>query len=339
MKIYFLLKYIFYILLSKLPFGNREKFLGLAGKYLVKLCTKKINVNFSKIKIEDNAVIIALFESLGDIIACEPVARRMKQQYPNRPLYWIIGSQYADVIKYNPCLKSVIKINSVSQWITLKQNLSKSVTIVDLHFRERAYILDRGKVYINDNDPEINSVSKGNSLVDVFSRAARIKPVNDAPMFYRRPKDKQYKFDINEKYIAIHTVSAQWRRDWTIEKWQSLIEQLELILPNIKIVELGLFPSIKKRYKNYIDKTGLKSIQDSADIIAGAHAFIGIDSAMAHLANALNIFGVILMNSGGHMPFSGNYQKGINSKIIVNTNIKDITVEEVLAAVQILCSI
>jgi len=323
-----------YLIGSKLPFTNREKLLGLAGKHFARLNDfKPVKLNR---EIENNAVLIALFESLGDIVASEPVARRMKEKYPDRPIYWVVSSKYSDVVKYNHYLKGIIEITSVAQWIDLKENLPKSVTIIDLHFKYRGYIMDRGKVYENDNAPDINAgnmFSCGNSLVEIFSKTAGLEPIDDAPLFYQRAQNERYKFNPHGKYIAIHAISAQWKKDWPSEKWRELIEKLTVEMPDMKIVELGFFPLINTSAKNYINKTGLKSIQDSADIISNASAFIGIDSSLAHIANAFNIPGVILMNSG-YMPFSGNYQKQINSKIIFSDSVINITVEEVLTALK-----
>jgi ADP-heptose:LPS heptosyltransferase len=335
MKFWFFLKYRLYLTASKFPFVNREKLLGSAGKYLVKLNAGKPH-DIRRKKTEDDAVFIACFESLGDVIACEPVARKMKEKYPAKPLYWVVSSQYGDVVRYNPYLNGAIEISSVAQWIEIKKTLSKSAIIADLHFKRRAYIMDAGKVYENDNSDAINAgnfFENGNSLVEIFSKVAGLEPVDAAPAFYLRSPDKRYKIDISGKYIAVHAVSAQWNKDWSGEKWRELIEKISAASPETKIVELGLFPSINAKSKNYVFKSGLKSVQDSADIIAGASAFIGVDSAMAHIANAFNVPGIVLMNCG-YMPFSGNYQKQINSKILRSRSVKDISAGEVFSALQ-----
>jgi heptosyltransferase-3 len=51
-----------------------------------------------------------------------------------------------------------------------------------------------------------------------------------------------------------------------------------------------------------------------ANIISGALFFIGIDSGPAHIANAFEIPGLILLgefkNFKNHMPYSGAYEHG-----------------------------
>ncbi|MDR0823255.1 MAG: glycosyltransferase family 9 protein [Endomicrobium sp.] len=335
-KFYFLFKYASYRVLLKFPMTNKSKCLASASKYYGKLKSFSSKRKILNMPIEDNAVLIAQFESMGDIIACEPIIRKIKEEEPNRPVYWIIAKQYGDIVRYHPNLKGIIEINSVEQWIELKKRLPKTVRIIDLHFHRRKYILDGGKVYLNDNRDDINEenyFSMGSSLLEIFSKTAGLEPINTAPVFYRRPKIQQSKW-VGGKYIVIHTVSAMWRKDYLVEKWEELIEKLSVIAKDIKIVEVGLLPSIKKKFPNYIDKTNLPSIQDTADIVAGSCGFIGIDSSIAHLANALNIKGVVLL--GGSMPFSGNYQKGIMSKIIYPKDgiVRNISVETIINALK-----
>ena len=47
-------------------------------------------------------IYIELVEHLGDIIACEPVSKYLREKYPNRKIYWVINEKYRDVIIANP---------------------------------------------------------------------------------------------------------------------------------------------------------------------------------------------------------------------------------------------
>ncbi len=65
---------------------------------------------------------------------------------------------------------------------------------------------------------------------------------------------------------------------------------------------------------------GDRSLLETAELIKRSELFIGIDSGPAHFANATNTSGIILLGHHAsfkkYMPYSGNYAKGINSKII-----------------------
>lgn len=285
------------------------------------------------------AVIIACLESLGDIIACEPVIKAVQEKYPNRPVYWAVSAQYAEVLQAHPRLAGILPFYTLEQWQEFKQSLPGSVQIVDLHFHERHYLLANGGAFFNQNRKDIteaNYYNCGNSLLDVFSKVAGLPSNNEAPHFYIAPFAKKPAF-LPKKYIAVHVAASNEVRNWDIKKWKELL--LVLDKHNIKVVELGQKPFLTD-LPNCIDCTSLSSIHDTAAVLAGAELFIGIDSSLAHLANALNVPGVILLGKyysfTRYMPYSGNYQKGINSQILYAKNDRPafaITVAEVLAAV------
>ncbi|MDR2251639.1 MAG: hypothetical protein LBD98_02230 [Endomicrobium sp.] len=208
--------------------------------------------------------------------------------------------------------------------------------IINLHFHARYYDTFDGDSVENSNLATItdtNYFDYGQSLLEIFSKVAGIEHLNVTPKFYRRPSENQYKLDIEGQYIAIYAVSKEECKNWIKDKWEKLIKFL--IQDGYKIVEVGSSPIGIKNIDGLTNKIGL-SIQDTADIIARASCFIGVDSGLAHLANALNIKGIILQGKykqwEKYSVFSGNYQKGINSKIIYaqkGFSAKNISVTEV----------
>lgn len=288
--------------------------------------------------VEENAVLIVMLESMGDIIACEPIVRYLDKLYQGRPLYWVTAAHYTELVRYNPYLKGVVPIYDMDQWMYYKAALPKSVKIVDLHFRERNYILAGGQLYINENDGQITSFNyynMGGSLLEIMSKTAGLEAIKIAPIFYRRPA--KFIHDVANPYIVFHAVAFEANRGWQQKKWIKLAHILAR--QGYKIVEVGLEPTLPLDLPNYINKTNLPSVHDSADIIADASCFIGIDSSMAHIANALNVPGIILLGKyrdfERYMPYSGNYQNGIRSRIIYappGEPASVIRVQEVVAA-------
>ena len=287
-------------------------------------------------KIPENAIVVILLERFGDIIACEPVIRYLKDKYPDKPVYWVSSVQYQDIFRYHPDVAGFMSVYSKEQYQIWHSNLSSSNMIINLHFHVRYYDIFDGDSVENSNLATItdtNYFDYGQSLLEIFSKVAGIEHLNVTPKFYRRPSENQYKLDIEGQYIAIHTVSKEECKDWTKDKWEELIKFL--IQDGYKIVEVGSSSIGIKNIDGLINKIDL-SIQDTADIIARASCLICVDSGLAHLANALNIKGIILQGKykqwEKYSIFSGNYQKGINSKIIYAQKgflVKDIPVAEV----------
>ena len=271
----------------------------------------------------ENSVLIACLESLGDIVACEPVIAAVQKKYPNRPIYWVTSVQYAELLEAHPALAGVIPLYTMEQWQNLKKALPATAEVVDLHFKSRSYYLSQCVRFYNNNRTDItdeNYYNCGKSLLDIFSQVAGLPSDNSAPKFYLSPRAKKMP-GLPKEYVVVHAESAENNRNWTEDKWKKLANYLTS--KGIAVVEVGT-NAILKGAPGCIDATNLPSLQDTAAVIAGGKLFVGIDSAMAHFANALNIPGVVLLGKyrtfERYMPYSGNYQKGINSCVIYADN-------------------
>ena len=122
------------------------------------------------------------------------------------------------------------------------------------------------------------------------------------------------------RFICIHTVSEDGRRDWQPAYWNRLIDHVNGV-HGLCVVELGLHsPLGRNDDQNYRNLCGRTGIAESAEIIRRATLFIGIDSGPAHLANAVKTPGVILLGrylSWDHyMPYTGFYTDSRNCRIL-----------------------
>jgi ADP-heptose:LPS heptosyltransferase len=113
-------------------------------------------------------------------------------------------------------------------------------------------------------------------------------------------------------YVVIHCSSNEESRDWKAERWEELLNFFIDI--KIPVLEIGLHSVIAAHPKNnhfYYDLTEIRSIQSIANIIRGASFFVGVDSAFAHLANALMIPGIVIIGRyrdfSLYMPYTGYY--------------------------------
>lgn len=86
-----------------------------------------------------------------------------------------------------------------------------------------------------------------------------------------------------------------------------------MIKKDFYVVEVGLESRITVKHDKFKNCTNIHSIQVIAKIIQNAHLFIGVDSAFAHIANALGVYGILLFgkykNFDFVQPYTGNYQK------------------------------
>lgn len=79
-------------------------------------------------------------------------------------------------------------------------------------------------------------------------------------------------------------------------------------------------PVLKLHSPGYVNMTGRISLQTAARTIAGSSGFIGIESGFGHIANATNVFGIIitgkLRKHPEYVPYSGRFRKGIGCNLV-----------------------
>jgi heptosyltransferase III len=283
-------------------------------------------------------VVIALYEHIGDIIACEPIISHIKEQHPTASVTWMINKRYAELLEKHPGLAHVHPLQSLSEWILLKKLLAKynfNILVADLHIDER-----RCSVYgfkLKQTNMEHYNQFTNKSLLQSFASNAGLGEMNEAPVFYLNPSKAVT--SIQKPYIVIHTQTNGVEKDWLPEKWSELCEKL--MAHGYSVVEVGLNKQVSLSNKLYIDYTGERSLQSIANVINECNFFIGLDSAFAHMANALQKPGLVLMGnySKGKLlfnrfnPFTGNYADA--SHIIYNENgpVAELDVESVYTKV------
>lgn len=259
-------------------------------------------------------ILIGLVDHFGDIVAAEPVARYLRERYPQEILVWAVRSPYRELVESNPHLDKALVLGCLNEWMYLWKGLFSEV--IDLHIRgrycETCYCLysRSGAAHINLG----NYYHHGN-LLSVFCQVAGLPELQDPPRVYigDRHRQKIDSLDLPERFIAIHCKSNQKERDWQTAKWQSLVEEMAKTY-GFPIIEVGLRPEVLDPPSGYRSLCGQLSLLETAEVIRRAEVFIGIDSGPAHLANAVGTYGIIIM---GHFrdyrryqPFSGGYARG-----------------------------
>jgi lipopolysaccharide heptosyltransferase II len=59
-----------------------------------------------------NKILIIRFSSIGDIVLASPFIRVLRQQYPSAQIDFLIKSEYAQLVQFNPHLSSIIELAS-----------------------------------------------------------------------------------------------------------------------------------------------------------------------------------------------------------------------------------
>jgi heptosyltransferase-2 len=92
-----------------------------------------------------NKILIIRFSSIGDIVLASPLIRVLRSAYPSSQIDFLVKAEYAELVKFNPHLSSVIELKTVEQeeLKSLKNEikLHRYDAIIDIHNSLRSQYL------------------------------------------------------------------------------------------------------------------------------------------------------------------------------------------------------
>lgn len=263
---------------------------------------------------------VLLAEHFGDIVACEPLVRYLREQHPSDRLYWIVREPFRELVKTHPDLDGVITEPNVLYSCLVRDNSAfDHLYFPYLSTRVHAYT---GRRLVNPTADRLginvfNYFQFGN-ILRVFSQCAGLPPLNDAPRVYVQPEHVRRVDVLNlpAAYAVVHCHSNYAPKDWQIPHWNRLVRDISE-QTGLTVVEVGLKSTLTPPERGYRDLCGQLSLLETAEVIRRAAFFIGVDSGPAHLANAVGTFGFVLLgrlnNLTHYLPYSGRYaeDKGV----------------------------
>lgn len=284
-------------------------------------------------------VAIGMVEHLGDIVAAEPVSRFARQQYPDAKILWVSRKDYAAVPAGFAAVDQVVTVNCLTEWLLLRAS-GVCRPAWDLHINQR--YCPRCQIPLVKTGPAAGigpaSYYRFGNLLAVQCLSAGLPVQTAGPEL---PPDEAAAgmvaaLHLPARFVVIHCRSNEPSRDWPTERWGRLLDHMRVEA----IVEVGSRAAVvtsNDRYRRNL--CGALSIRQTAEVIRQAVLFIGIDSGPAHLANAVDTPGVVLLGNyksfDGYMPFSGGYANGQRATIVRTAEAMDtLSVEPVLAAVR-----
>jgi heptosyltransferase-3 len=286
-------------------------------------------------------VVITLTEHMGDIVACEPVARYARRLYADAYIIWTIRKAYVSLVAHNPHIDRLLVVNCLTEWIYFRRTGLFDI-VIDLHVQYRVCPLCDLPLMKTEGNTDITGENYYyyGTLLSAFCQGAGIDLVDDEPRVYipRQVGAHVDRLRLPSRFLVIHSTSNETDRDWDDQKWKELIPRITHEL-GVPVVEVGSGQRPHQPcHVDYINLCGRLSILETAEVIRRAAVFIGIDSGPAHLANAVGTRGVILL---GHyraferyLPYSGQYGHGARAKLLYQDGpARDIPTERVFEAV------
>jgi ADP-heptose:LPS heptosyltransferase len=270
-------------------------------------------------------VIIGLIEHLGDIVACEPVARYAKARFPTATLSWAVSKPFRELIDSNPYIDETIVLDCLTDWIRITKHGSYD-HVIDLHVNYRVCQHCKVPLFKTTGNPFVNVYEwfDYGAILEAFSVGAGLPRLIAQPQLYLNAehRDAVDKLGITGEYCVIHRKSNDVIKDWKDPLWDNLIAWITKEW-GLKVVEVGgkLAEDDVAQTAEVVNLSGKTSILQTAEIINRARLFIGVDSGPAHIANAVQTSGVVLLGQIGHFkkynPYTGFYASESNDVRLV----------------------
>ncbi len=267
-------------------------------------------------------IIISQLMHMGDIVACEPVARQLREKSPGAYIIWCVDIRYKELVESNPHIQHVFSVQCMWEWSRLHES-DLFDSVIDLNVHERRCSRCNIQLYKHGAARAIRGGTqyRYNSLQEAFTKGAGFEIIPDGPMVYcsKNIIRKIDSLSLPSFFISIHCKSNEECRDIPRGKWIEIVHYLCDTL-HVNVVEVGsmAFASIESpRYFDYCKKL---SILETAEVIRRSALFIGIDSGPAHLANAVRTPGILLMGQylayTRYMPYTGFYTDPRNADLL-----------------------
>ncbi|UFH52014.1 glycosyltransferase family 9 protein [Spirosoma sp. KNUC1025] len=268
-------------------------------------------------------IAIILSEQMGDIIACEPVAREVRRLHPDGYIIWVVRQPFVDLVKYNPNLDGYLIEKCPGERVQLLQSgIYDKVYNLHISHRKCKYCPEDP---INPIADQIgltfdNYYHRGD-LLYMFSQAAGLPALTADPQMHipDSVRERVKTLQLPAGPIVIHCQSSHVLRDWPAENWNKLVQWLIATYP-YPVIEVGLTPTVSGQTDQFRSLCGQLSLLETAEVIRQARLFIGIDSGPAHMANAMGTEAILLLGKlydfVDYLPYSGRYKRGEGVKIL-----------------------
>lgn len=232
--------------------------------------------------------VVVLLQHIGDIITCEPVSSFLKKER-GKKVVWVVRKEFNELLTLFQDVDKVITVDCISEYVYMSFFMPSKMEVHNLHFDGlycNKYFLT---LHNNNTIHTAENYYFHGSLLSTFAETGNLPPLKASPHLVL-PEIKDPFQNINTPFVAIHLMANDKKRNWELSKWQEFIRAF----PKIRFIEIGLHAQLDEPNcdSSYCGKL---SLSDIAFLIRKCSAFVGIESSVAHFANALKKPSLILM--------------------------------------------
>lgn len=263
----------------------------------------------------------------GDALLASGLTRSLRAAFPNSQIDVLVTRNGRLAFEGNPDVDSVLHISKKPSFKEILQFARENFRKYDLVLNDRdserptIYSLLSGKTRIGFVKPKVAK------LQSMFYSHAIDVAASSEHRFYRNmrlldplgiekkmhvvapePESIELPLELPDKYLVLHAPASMEFKQWPIEHWKILTEQLIkygyfFVLTGANSErDLDITSKIVKALpeQSHMNACGKLTIQQTSLLIKNSMGFIGPDTGPAHLASGYNIKQILLF--GGTLP-------------------------------------
>jgi len=284
----------------------------------------------STFKSTDSILLIST-RQIGDLLLTTPLLHTLRQNFPSAKIDMLVFEGKQGILEGNPDLNEIIRVNekpNFKQYKSLVRRIFKKYDIAIttqagdrphlfalLAAKKRIGLIPSKKshqwwkkllckIWLVLDDADTHTVIQNLSLAERMGLTLHFDvtlPRSPSSSNYLK---SQFNLDVsNLSYVVIHPCPMWQYKLWTVVGWKSLITYLQSIGLHVVISsgnnvnELAYCKEIAQSFSGMLTNlAGKTSFADASFLLQHSKAYIGMDTAMTHLAAAsgtptLAIFG------------------------------------------------
>jgi heptosyltransferase-2 len=294
--------------------------------------------------------------SIGDVILTSPLIRQLHENFPKTQIDFLIRTEYADLVKYNPYLSNILQFDVNTGYKGLRE-LKYFVKkqgydiVIDLHRNFRSFILRRFSpkpTILKINKNRIIRLLRVKFNINLYKRfhdknisiaekylkvASNLMPIkNDLRLELFLPqkvadKSKQLwrRLESEGFHVIIAPGARHFTKRWPPELYSELILKINqtfgwrTLLVGSKD-ETSLIQDVQKKTGEASEfSAGYFSLLETAALIKSAPLFISNDSGLMHIAAAFETPQIAIF--GSTTQELGFFPINPNASVVENKNL------------------
>lgn len=213
---------------------------------------------------------IKTWGGIGDGILITPALKALKQKYPDSEIRVTCNKNHEDILVNNP----YIDFLSVSPDDSAIKNVELDF-LFDTNYGQLKPSLNFDK-HASEIIGDMVGVNVKSKQLDIFLSEKAETKAKVLLSKYKNP-------------IVMHISSkCSKNQEWDLDNWEKLVDGI----PEYDFIQIGL-KNTDPYVKGAVDMRGT-SIMEAIAIVKHSKAFVGVDSFVAHAANAVGTRGVVL---------------------------------------------